>query len=315
MRRNKIQFQKGLSLPLFLKSYGTDEQCKAALFKLRWPTGFICPKCSHNSYCQIKSRKVCQCNRCHHQASVTSETIFAFTKVPLNLWFLGIYLITQSKEGISSLKLSRSLGISYNAALRMKHKLQQVMKERDDEKPLKGWIQLDDAYWGGERHGGKRGRGSEGKIPFVAAVSTNHEGHPIGMRMSQVSGFSSAEIAKWARKHLNASCSVVSDGLNCFPAVKKAGCCHQGIVTGGGYTSVEKEEFHWVNTMIGNVKNSLHGTYHAVSPAHFPRYLAEFCYRFNRRFELDAMIERLAYIAVRTPPIPQRLLSMAEARW
>jgi len=90
----------------------------------RWPQGFICPECGHKKYCEIKGRKLYQCHRCHQQTSLTSGTIFAFTKLRLSLWFLGIYLITQSKQGTSSLHLSRSLGISYNAALRMKHKLQ-----------------------------------------------------------------------------------------------------------------------------------------------------------------------------------------------
>ncbi|WP_323840930.1 IS1595 family transposase, partial [Photorhabdus africana] len=73
------------------------------------------------------------------------------------VWFLAIYLMTQEKNGISALELSRQLGISYNAAWRMKHKLMKAMKERDDEKPLGGFIQLDDAYWGGAQHG-PRGR-------------------------------------------------------------------------------------------------------------------------------------------------------------
>ena len=85
------------------------------------------------------------------------------------------------------------------------------------------------------------------------------------------------------------------------------------IVTGGGPDSVTREEFNWVNTMIGNVKNSIHGTYHAISEQHLPRYLAEFCYRFNRRFKLEDMIPRLGYAAVRTPPMPERLLRVAEA--
>jgi len=67
--------------------------------------------------------------------------------------------------------------------------------------------------------------------------------------------------------------------------------------------------------MIGNVRNAIHGTYHAISRKHLPRYLAEFCYRFNHRFQLDAMIERLAYVALRTPPLPQRLLTLAEVQW
>jgi len=98
-----------------------------------------------------------------------------------------------------------------------------------------------------------------------------------------VRGFRTTEIAQWAKRHLTASSLVVSDGLACFGGVRKAGCRHQAIVTGGGHDSVKIEAFTWVNTM-GNLKNSMHGSYHAISDRHVPRYLAEFCYRFNRRF-------------------------------
>jgi hypothetical protein len=243
---------------------------------------------------------------------VISGTIFAATKLPLRIWFLGIYLVTQPKNGISALELMRQLGITYNAAWRMKHKLMQVMKERDDSKPLVGNIQLDDAYWGGEPQGGKRGRGAPGKSPFIAAVATNEQGHPTAMRLTRINGFRKETIAQWAQKHLDASCVVVTDGLNCFPGVKEAGCKHKTIVTGGGPTSVNQEAFTWINTMIGNVKNSIHGSYHAINERHLPRYLAEFCYRFNRRYKLEDMIPRLGYVAVRTPPMPNRLLKLAE---
>jgi hypothetical protein len=85
------------------------------------------------------------------------------------------------------------------------------------------------------------------------------------------------------------------------------------IVTGGGYQSVTKKEFAWVNTMIGHVKNAIKGTYHSINPRHLPRYLAEFCYRHNRRFQLEDMIPRFVYIAVRTAPMPGKLLKLAEA--
>lgn len=204
------------------------------------------------------------------------------------------------------------MGITYNAAWRMKHKLMQVMKERDDSQPLGGIIQMDDAYWGGEHRGGKRGRGAPGKSPFVAAVATNEQGHPIAMRLTKIKGFRTEEITQWAEKHLDATCLVISDGLFCFRGVEAAGCEHEAIVTGGGPSSVELEAFTWINTMIGNVKNSIHGSYHAINEKHLPRYLAEFCYRFNRRFKLEDMISRLGYVAMRTPPMPNRLLKLAE---
>lgn len=313
MVKNKIQFQPGYSLFELFQNYGTEEQCQQALFKWRWPMGFRCPQCGCQKYCKIKTRQLYQCNHCHQQTSLISGTIFEQTKLPLTKWFLAIHLITQAKTGISALSLMRQIGVSYNTAWSMKQKIMQVMKERDDTKPLKGVIQLDDAYWGGERRGGKRGRGSANKVPFVAAVSLNEAGHPDAMNMQVVKGFRLNEISKWARHHLQPKSTVISDGLSCFSAVKEADCYHLSIVTGGGPESVSKEEFTWVNTMLGNVKNAITGTYHAISPKHLPRYLAEFCYRHNRRFQLEALLPRFGYVAVRTPPMPSRLLKMAEA--
>jgi transposase-like protein len=199
MPKNKIQFQRGLSLPKFLASYGTETKCRESLFHLRWPNGFVCSECGDTAYGEIKTRKLFQCKRCHRQSSVICGTIFASIKLPLTTWSLGIYLISQSKDGVSSLNLSRSFGISANAALRMKHKLQQVMKERDDSIPLPGIIQLDDAYWGGRKHDGKRGRGASGKAPFLAAVSTNLKGNPVFMRFSRIKGFTKDEVTQWSK--------------------------------------------------------------------------------------------------------------------
>ena len=312
MCKNTVQFQHGYSLLDLFKDYGTDEQCREALFKWKWPQGFICPECGSSSYCELKSRKIYQCNQCHHQTTLTSGTIFENTKVALNRWFLAVHLITQSKTGLSALGLMRQIGFSYNTAWRMKQKIMQVMKDRIEINRLTGIIQVDDVYWGGERHGGSRGRGSENKTPFVAAVSTDEKGHPIEMSMNVIDGFRSETISAWAQRHLSPGSHVVSDGLACFKAVKDAGCLHSRIVTGGGYASVTKEEFTWVNTMIGNVKNAIKGTYHAIRPQHLPRYLAEFCYRFNRRFKLEDMLNRFMYIAVRTPPMSDKLLKLAE---
>ena len=313
MARNQVQFQKGMSLPELQQKYGTENKCYRALYAWRWPSGFQCPGCGHTGHCEIADRKVYQCHKCHRQTSLTSGTIFEYTKLPLTTWFLAMYMLTQSKNGISALSLKRHLGIGYNAAWRLKHKLLQVMKERDDSKPLSGNIQIDDVYWGGERHGGKRGRGAAGKTPFVAAIETNEAGHPVSMRMTRINGFKSETLAQWADRHIKAGSQIVSDGLPCFRAVTLSGCHHKAIVTGGGSSCVTIEAFNWVNTMIGNVKSSMHGSYHSINSQHLPRYLAEFCYRFNRRFNLEDMIPRLGYIAMRTPPMPQRLLSVAEA--
>ena len=315
MPKNQVPFQRGYRLPEFLQEYGREEHCRAALFQWRWPAGFPCLGCGSSGYCTLQSRPIYQCHRCHRQTSLLSGTVFDSTKLPLTTWFLVIYWLTQTKNGLSALALKRPLGISYNAAWRVKHKLMHVMKEREDESPLKGLIPLDDAYWGGRSQGGKRGRGANKKTPFVAAVATNEAGHPRSMRLSWLKGFRKAEIAAWSTKHLHEGAPVVSDGLGCFAAVTAAGCTHEVIITGKGPSSVPLEAFTGVNTVLGNVKNALHGTYHALAAKHLPRYLAEFSYRFNRRFQLKARVPRLGYAAVRTPPMPQRLLKLAEVWW
>ena len=139
MARNPVQFQKGISLSAFLKLYGTEDQCFDALYRWRWPNGFQCPHCGHDRACQLTNRKLQQCHRCHRQTSVTAGTIFDSTKLALTVWFQALYLMTQDKKGISAMKLHRHLGISYNAAWRMKHKLMQVMMERDPGRPAKRW--------------------------------------------------------------------------------------------------------------------------------------------------------------------------------
>jgi hypothetical protein len=314
MSKNRVQFQRGMSLTSFMAQYGTEEQCQQALFAWRWPQGFVCPSCGHTKACALKARRLLQCAACRHQCSLISDTIFAGTKLPLQTWFLAMFLLTQAKNGLSALELSRQLGISYNSTWLMKHKLMQVMKERESTKPLTGLIQLDDAFWGGRRRG-KRGRGARGKTPLVAAVSTDEDGNPQRLRLSRVRAFRLREIARWSQLHLSPGSHVCSDGLSCFAAVSQAGCTHQPTVISGPGSLRRRKVLRWVDTMLGNVKNAMHGTYHAIGHKHLPRYLAEFCWRFNRRFDLGNLLPRLAVVATRTPPMPYRLVKLAEVHW
>ena len=140
--------QKGQSLAEFTDRYGSEEQCRAALFQARWPQGFECPECGRKRCCRLRCRNVFQCTRCRHQVSLTASTVFANTKLPLRRWFLAMYLLTQSKNGLSAMALGRQLGVSYNTAWSLKHKLMQVMKERDESGRLGHIVQVDDAYLG-----------------------------------------------------------------------------------------------------------------------------------------------------------------------
>lgn len=312
MARNAVQFQKGLSEAAFEELYGTEAKCRAVVMKGRWPNGFECPVCGGTSYSEVTTRGLFQCSACRRQTSLIAGTIFAATKVALRVWFRAMYHLTQSKQGISSIELGRRLGVTQTTAWTIKHKLAQVMMERDAEQRLNGRVELDDAYLGGERSGGKRGRGAEGKTPFVAAVETTPDGKPVRLKLRRVTSFCNHAVSGFAKRSLDPTCEVVSDGLACFGAVTDAGCQHEVIKTGSGAAAARTPAFKWVNTALGNIKAAITGTYRAINQKHVPRYLAEFEYRFNRRYDLAAMLPRLTRAAVQTPPMPYRLLKLAE---
>ena len=313
MARNKVQFQKGMSEAQFDGLYGTEALCHAALVRWRWPEGFHCPDCDRRAHCIVTrcGRILYQCNACRKQTSVKAGTIFASSKLPLRLWFKAMYLSTQSKNGISSLELGRRLGVTQTTAWTLKHKLAQVMIERNAAKRLKGEVQMDDAYLGGHRPG-TCGRGAEGKTPFVAAVSLTSDGKPDRIVLRRVEKFSKTAIAGSAARRWMPAPALCPMRPASFSAVTGAGCAHTPVKTGSGAKAAKNPRFKWVNTLLGNIKAAMVGTYRAVRAKHAPRYLAEFEYRFNRRYRLETLIDRLAYVSLRTAPMPYRLLKLAD---
>lgn len=314
MKKNDIQLQPGLSLSEFINKYGTEQQCEAVLETLRWPEGFRCKKCGGEHHCHFRRNGVLifQCSHCRKQVSLTEGTIFHSTKLPLVKWFQAMFFMTQNKNNISILELKRHLGVGYSAAWRVKHKLMQVMYEREETTKLSGRVEVDDAYLGGEFPGGKAGRGSENKTPFIAAIQTNASLNPVYAVFQQVKSFSLAEISSWAKRSLVPDTVVVSDGLQCFSAVSEAGCFHQREVVGKNRKSTDMECFKWINTILGNLKTAVSGTYHAFDFEKYGyRYLGECQYRFNRRFKLAAMFPRLLYAAMHTGCRPEGFLRLA----
>ncbi|MEP6588670.1 MAG: IS1595 family transposase [Polaromonas sp.] len=312
MSINQVQFQKGLSMADFMERYGTQEKCHAALVASRWPAGFVCPHCASTRHCTFERKELryWQCSDCREQTTATCGTIFQATKLPLTRWFLAMHLLTQAKNNVSALELKRHLGVRYKCAWLMKHKLLQVMCEREDSRQPGGRVEVDDAYLGGALPGGKRGRGSPNKVSFIAAVQTTPAGHPVCLKKLE---FTTQALTQWAKKTLRASAQVVSDGLACFKAVTTAGASHDRTVTGGGAASVKLEQLRAVNTLLGNLKTSFSATYHSFDFGKYgQRYLAEVQYRFNRRFDLSAILGRLLRAASLTSPHPERIIRAAE---
>ncbi len=314
--KNQIQLQQGLSLSQFIDRYGTEEQCRAVVEQHRWPDGFNCHKCGHHAaYVYFRNAvKIFQCQSCRAQTTLTEGTIFHSTKLSLTIWFQSIFFVTQNKNHVSALELKRHLGVCYRTAWRVKQKLMQVMYERERTTVLSGRVEIDDAYLGGKNPGGKAGRGSENKSPFIAAIQTNKNGNPVYAIFSPVKAFTLADVGTWAKSSLSPRTTVVSDGLACFSAVTEAGCEHQKEVVGKKRKSTDMACFTWVNTVLGNLKTAIAGTYHAFDFDKYGyRYLGEHQYRFNRRFDLTAMFKRLCSASAKTGKRPEIWLRLALA--
>lgn len=310
MPMNRIQFQKGLSLPEFLRCFGTETQCEEALMAARWPQGWRCPSCGCERHYRLRrgAHGLLQCRACRHQASLTAGTLLDNTKLPLTTWFLALYLISQAKTGLSSLALKRQLGVSYPTAWLMHQKILAAMGRRDAQHRLDGTVQLDDAYLGGERAGGKPGRGSGNKVPFVAAVSLDERGRPRHIKLAPVAGFTREAIKAWAGAHLMPGTLVSSDGLACFAAVADVGCIHAPQVVGNRLPR-DLPQFAWVNTVLGNLKTALNGAHHAFAYAKYAgAYLAGFAYRFNRRFDLRRLLPAIVVDVAACKPHPARAI-------
>jgi hypothetical protein len=224
-----------------------------------------------------------------------------------------MHLLTQGKHSVSALELKRQLGVHYETAWAIKHKLMQAMLERESGTVLSGRIEVDDAYMGGARHGAKPGRGAPGKTPFVVAVQTDPErpASVLRMRMKVLRDVSRRSLQAWFVRGFVQGATVLTDGWSAYKFLEGDGFKHEPHVMPRGWRSARHPAFPWVNTILGNLKGNIAGVTRWVGKAHLNRYLAEFQYRFNRRFDLESILPRLLHAAVGTTAMPQPLLKLA----
>ncbi len=310
MTFNRIQFQSGMSLPEFLRGFGTEANCAAALQCARWPGGFRCPRCNGDAHYVAGhgARRVFQRNGCRHQASPPAGSLMEHTKLPLTPWFLAIHLISRAKTGLSAPALKRQIGVSCPTAGLLHQKINRAMAGRESGHRLEGAVQIDDAYLGGQRAGRKPGRGSENKVPCVAAASLDAKDRPRFLKLSRGSGFASEAVGRWAKASPAPGCVVTSDGLGCFAAVTAAGCEHKPVVV-GECKPRGLPRFLWVNTVLGNRKTPLAGAYHSLKYRNYAgHHLAAFAYRFNRRFDLRDLVASLIVDLARCVPAKESVV-------
>lgn len=287
-----------ISLLEWQKRFGKEKACASTIAKYRWPNGFACPACGHNASWYIETRKVYQCSKCKHQTSVTAGTLFHSTNLPLVKWFWAIYFMVSDKRGISAMRLSKQIKVSWLTARNMLRKLRTAMAHRDSVyRLIEELVEMDDTYIGGQRPG-KRGRGAAGKKPVLVAVERKDKGSGF-IAMKAVDTLSKETVKDFLKYHIQEGHHIRTDAL---PALN--------IIEEDHIHEKQKTPPHkaaeWlpkVHIIIGNLKSFLNGTYHGVTSKYLQEYLDEFCYRFNRRFWEYQLPFRLLNACVSHTPV------------
>ena len=216
----------------FAARFGTEDRCIEHLAELRWPGGFACIGCGGRQAWRLKARpRVYECTGCHRQESVTAGTVFHRTRTSLCKWFLAAYLMGRDKRGVSAKFLQRELGMAYQTAWTMAHKLRHGLSE-DPARPLHGFLEADETFIGGR--GGPNSRGRSTKNPdkslVVAAVEKvaapknrkGKHGHAVkrqhgflagGARIAVLPAATGAELGAFLKANLAAGSHLLTDGF------------------------------------------------------------------------------------------------------
>jgi transposase-like protein len=196
-----VMQQKGMNYLEWTRHFSTDAACLEEIARHRWPGGFLCSRYRHDHAFVLSRGQKRQCAHCRYQVSVIAGTIFHHTHVPLTKWFAAIHLIASGKGGVSALRLSKLMGVSWPTASRMLRLLRRAMHDRDRSYWLSGLVEIDDALVGGYR-AGKRGRGAEGKTPVLLAVEKRGERSGFLAAQVMTQGLNQAAVREFSRRNL-----------------------------------------------------------------------------------------------------------------
>ena len=281
-----------MNLLEFQQQFPTEEACIAYLIQKRWPEGYRCVRCSHDSAWYLAKRHTYDCKACRKTYSVTADTLFHKTHGALQEWFWAIFLMSQSKKGISTLELQRLLGASdYRRVAHMQQRIRQAMQARENLYQLEGFIEVDESFFGGSFPGGKRGKGSENKTQVLVQASVGLEQQLQYAKMTVIENGKAKTLEKTLQQKTKPGSCLLSDGNPSYNQMHNRGFVHYAKTM--RFPEQNDEHLPWVHILIANAKRFILGTHHSVRSENLQAYLDEFCYRLNRRGFYTGIFERL----------------------
>lgn len=261
-----------------MTDFDTDIECRTFLEELRWPKGPVCPRCQSLAISRITKRKVFDCDKCRYQFSVTAGTLFHDSHLPLQKWFLAIFLMTESKKGMSANQLKRMLKVSYKTAWYLCHRIRAAMTEVNPA-PLSGTVEVDETYIGSGR-----GRGQGNRDAHTMILAAVQRGGAIRMTKATRKHRTKKELHGFIEATAGNAERIYTDEANAYDGIyRKMRVPHETInhsqeewVRGDVHTNT-------VESAFSLFKRSIVGSFHQISAKHLDRYLDEFEFRFNNR--------------------------------
>jgi transposase-like protein len=284
-----VQPRAGLHYPRsageFQSWFATDADCLDYLDWLRWPGGFVCPRCGHAGGWAVADGRY-KCASCGGRTSVTAGTLFDRRRTPLTVWFTACWMFATGKDGMSALSLQRALEIgSYPTAWAMLHRLRSVLVRPGRER-LSGMVEVDETFIGGEEAGLRGGRARGKKVLTGIAVEVTQ---PRGMgrcRMAPLSDASAKSLHAFVTDHVEPGATVITDAWQGYRGLEELGYVHDRRSQRAARARGEDpgELLPAVHRVASLIKRWLLGTHQgSVEATHLPSYMNEFVFRFNRR--------------------------------
>lgn len=280
--------------------FSSDAKCRELLKRLRWPAGPECPKCKGAAKSLDTDKDLLYCKDCDYQFTVTAGTIFHDSHLPLLKWFAAVYLLCESRKGMSANQIKRMLGVSYKTAWYLCHRIRAAMRELNQEM-LDGTVEMDETYVGGKQHGrrGNVGRGTDKQI----VIGIRQRGG--NLRFFCADDVTSGTLGRFIRENVSQDVEVIM--TDDFHAYRKA---VSGAVGDGKHKRINHSSRVYVrgdvhtNTIesaFSLLKRGIVGTWHSISAKHLPAYLDEMTFRFNRRKESDLFLDTLRHMVTADP--------------
>jgi len=276
---------EAIDLCELMERYGDEQSCRNYLEHLRWPRGVRCPKCTGERISSILKRDQYNCDNesCRYQFSVTADTMFHDTHLPLVKWFLATFLICQSRKGMSANQLKRMLRINYRTAWYLCHRIRDAMKAVTPQ-PLGGTIEIDETFVGGRQRGHQHKVGHpECKKEVVIGIRQRGG----ALRFFHAEDVKSGTLAKYIRENVSQDVDVImTDEFGGYPkALHDAGVLaeHKTVCHKDGVYAVGDVYTNTVESAFSLLKRGIMGTWHRISAKHLQAYLDEMCFRFDNR--------------------------------